>query len=84
MTNQWLPISFLPLSRLRLKWQAHLLHFMAARIGDLKSIIKAGQEHECSVFAHSINTCQYNAFQIAYIHGSQFLFSPYTRFFAGL
>lgn len=39
-TNQWSTINYLPLSKLRLKWQAHLLDFMAGRIGELKDIIK--------------------------------------------
>jgi hypothetical protein len=56
MTNQWLPISYLPLSRLRLKWQAHLLHFMAARIGDLNGVIKAlWVKHPKGFYAHPGN-----------------------------
>ena len=38
--NQCLLMNYLPLSRLRLKWQAHLFHFMVGRIGELNGIIK--------------------------------------------
>ncbi|NGZ65359.1 hypothetical protein G6Z96_20130 [Vibrio aestuarianus subsp. cardii] len=55
-TNQWLPINYLPLGRLRLKWQAHLLRFMAARIGDLNGMIKAlWVNHPKGFYAHPGN-----------------------------
>ena len=55
-TNQWFPITHLSLSRLRLKWQAHLLNFMEGRVGGLNGIIKGlWDKHPKGFYAHPGN-----------------------------
>ncbi|MCL1124326.1 transposase [Shewanella surugensis] len=55
-TNQWVPINRLPLSKLRLKWQAHLLEFMLTRVGELNGIIKGLRDkHPKGFYVHPGN-----------------------------